>query len=470
MTRLAVAYFREIIGYIDTDGPKGNWESANTPLARFLENSHPGELPNTFKYMQPEGWLAGFLRGETYVEEGIRFLSNLTVIPEGAFSLDKVGIDTLHTQLKDGGIKDGTFTGLYAGPSAPGFTPDFETRLAGLWDHELTPKFSGAQVKIPVSLLPDLDGGQVILPAVHSTFSHILKVPREGYYESLPAVEWMGLEIARRAGLDTADAALVQMPEGMAPALLIERFDIPHVDDDLTKLTRIADFCNVTDRPPQQFKYGTDVSVCFTALEKQSSNPEADREALFKRIILAHYMLDYDMHLKNISVLKTFDRDTHDVHIRFAPVYDAMTTAIYPELGERGSALNYDPQPEHGGLYSQSINNRYDLMKIAELNGISHDEANRIIDHIAQNVADAAVDIARNPPEILKDFPACLLALRCAATEIVWNSDAPNVPEWRDDEVAVPDDYAAIAKNKKNSTTAYAFNGTRNTPGSRFEL
>ncbi len=461
MTILTVAFFREIIGRIDTDGPKGNWQSANTPLARFLENSHPGELPNTFKYLQPEGWLAGVLEGKNYIELGVRFLSNLTIIEEGSYSLDKIGIDTLHAHLRDS-TADGTFTGTYHGPSAAQFSEGYEKHLSGLWNNSLMPKFSGAQVKLPVSLLPDENGGQVILPAVHTPFSHILKVPREGFYASLPAVEWMGLELARRAGLETADHALVEMPNGMAPALIVERFDIPHVEDELRHLTRISDFCNLTDLSPRFNKYETDVSVCFQALEAQSSDPEADRIALFKRIALSHYILDADMHLKNISVLKTIDRETGDVNVRLSPAYDAMTTMIYPELSDRTSALHFDPDPDQGGRCAKPYDSRSDLIVIAGMNGIPWEQADAILDEISQSVVDNAVDIARNPPEVLKSHPACLHALKCAATEIVWRSDAENIPEWGDDEIAMPREYKEEAKIATSPTpikARTAFNG-----------
>lgn len=458
MTILAVAYFREIIGYIDTDGPKDNWRSTDTALARFLENSHPGEKPNTFKFLQPEGWLAGVLEGKNYVEDGIRFLSNLTIIKQGSNALNKVGIDTLHARLEDCIDGDGVFTGTYRGPTAAAFTPVFESDIADLWSHELMPKFSGAQAKIPVSVLQDNAGGHIMMPAVKTTFSHILKVPREGYYASLPAVEWMGMELARRAGLETAKCALVKMPDGMAPALAVERFDIPGIDDDLRMLTRISDFCNITGLPPEKNKYGTDISTCFAALEAQSTNPEEDRIALFKRLVLSSYIRDGDMHLKNISVLKTFDTETEQTHVRFAPVYDSMTTVVYPDLDSRVSALDYDPDPSAGNKRYEAISSRQDLLKIAALNGIPHDQADLIVTHIAQSVIENAVEIAKNPPEIFKDHPACLHALKCAATEIVIRSDVENQPDW--EEYTWPSEYEDTVHTTSPATTTLAFNGS----------
>jgi len=461
MTILNVSFYREIIGRIDTDKPLGNWDSAGTPMARFLEGRHPGELPNTFRNLQPEGWLAGVLRGTNYVEEGIRFLSNLAVVKEGSAALDKVGIDTLHAHLTDCTDENGVFTGKYLGPAAAQFTPAFETDVAGLWKNELMPKFSGAQVKIPVSVFPDENGGYAMLPAVRTPFSHILKVPREGFYASFPAVEWAGLEMARRAGLETAEHALVEMPEGMAPGLVIERFDIPDVNDDLRYLLRISDFCNITDTPPKN-KYDSDILPCFAAIDAQSSDPQADKIAFFKRVVLSQCMMDGDMHKKNISVVKTFDRETGDITMRFSPVYDAMTTVIYPELSNRESALVYDPQPEYEGAYAKRITTRSDLMEIAKINGISWEEADAIIDHISQSVVETAIDIARNPPEILKNHPACLHALKCMATEIYLNSSAPHLPEFGDDEMTWPNEYKEpepLRTSPVSFGAAPAFNG-----------
>lgn len=440
MPILTVAFFREPIGWIDTDAPKGNWRSADTPIARFVENSRPGGLPNTFRFLQPEGWLAGVLSGKNYAEEGVRFLSNFTILDEEkSHSLHKVGIDTLHARLADSTNEQGVFTGAYMGPTSNSFNPAFENTLSNLWQNAMMPKFSGAQVKIPVSLLPDENGGHVILPAVNTPFSHILKVPREGFLQSLPTVEWLGLELSKRAGIETAEHALVEMPDGMAPSLIIERFDIPDVNDDLRQLIRISDFCNITGKDPENHKYGTDISECFAALEGQSSDPDADRIALFKRMVLSHYLRDTDMHLKNISVLKTFDRETGEITVRFAPTYDAMTTVIYPDLSDRDSALCFDPSPDKGGMDRGPIKSKLDLLKIATTNGIPRDEAEEIIAHITQSIADNAVEILQNPPDVIKKHPACMYALQCAVSEIMGATDAENEPEWYD--YVKPEDY-----------------------------
>jgi serine/threonine-protein kinase HipA len=45
-------------------------------------------------------------------------------------------------------------------------------------------------------------------------------------FEMLPIVEWLCLQLGRAAGFAAPDVALTAMPDGMAPALVVERFDI----------------------------------------------------------------------------------------------------------------------------------------------------------------------------------------------------------------------------------------------------
>ena len=56
---LEVAQNREVFGWLIVErGKPAKWESANTPLARFFENGSPKQMPNTIKFLEPEGWLA----------------------------------------------------------------------------------------------------------------------------------------------------------------------------------------------------------------------------------------------------------------------------------------------------------------------------------------------------------------------------------------------------------------------------
>lgn len=58
----------------------------------------------------------------------------------------------------------------------------------------------------------------------------------------------------------------------------------------------------------------------------------SDLEILFKRALFARIVADGDMHLKNLALLKvTGPRSRQVGSVRVAPLYDAVTTRVFPE-------------------------------------------------------------------------------------------------------------------------------------------
>lgn len=54
-------------------------------------------------------------------------------------------------------------------------------------------------------------------------FTHILKPAGTAGFEMLPIVEWLCLELRRVAGFAVPDIGLMAMPDGMTPALELQR-------------------------------------------------------------------------------------------------------------------------------------------------------------------------------------------------------------------------------------------------------
>ena len=52
------------------------------------------------------------------------------------------------------------------------------------------------------------------------------------------------------AGIEAPAIALTGMPDGMPPALIVERFDIRSGDDDNRRIA-LEDICSVLDLPPE---------------------------------------------------------------------------------------------------------------------------------------------------------------------------------------------------------------------------
>ena len=141
-------------------------------------------------------------------------------------------------------------------------------------------------------------------PAWALPFTHILKPAGTGGFEALPLIEWLGLSLARAIGLPVPEAALVRMPDGMPPALLVERFDIrdarrrPATGSPWRTCAR----CSTSSRTT---KYTGTIERVARAIRALSSAPDDDLLILLRRVLFAWLIADGDMHLKNMALLKT---------------------------------------------------------------------------------------------------------------------------------------------------------------------
>lgn len=103
-------------------------------------------------------------------------------------------------------------------------------------------------------------------------------------------------------GLEAPDAALVTMPGGMPPALIVERFDIRRRGKD-QRMLAMEDFCSALDLPPGP-KYDRTIERAARALRALSTAPEQDLLTLFRRALFAWLIGDGDINLKNLALLK----------------------------------------------------------------------------------------------------------------------------------------------------------------------
>ena len=177
-----------------------------------------------------------------------------------------------------------------------------------------------------------------LVPAVGQPFTHILKPPGSGGFETLPIVEWLCLELGRAVGFEVPAATLIQMPDGMSPALIVERFDIRRTPDD-HRMLAMEDFCSILDVPASA-KYDGTIERMARGLRPLSTDPAADLEVLFRRALFAWLIADGDMHLKNLALLKIAEAGApRFTKVRFAPLYDAITTRVFPGLAGDRMAL-----------------------------------------------------------------------------------------------------------------------------------
>ncbi|MBC1183273.1 MAG: type II toxin-antitoxin system HipA family toxin [Brevundimonas sp.] len=332
---LTVAWHGAPVGELTHDGVEWRWAATAKGQPPLVRPTRPGSLPPFIESLLPEGWLAEILDARDEREllrTGRRYMSNIAIVSDPA-ELAEVTPDVLQGRLAQH-IDDGVFTGRYEGPTRRSLEESFQANLAKLFASRDTPRLSGIQIKAPMCLTT---GGELI-PSTGAPFTHILKPAGTNGFEDLPIVEWMGLALARAAGFETPDAALVPMPDGMRPALVVERFDIRRTDNDARRYA-LEDFCSILELPPLR-KYEGSIERTARGLRPLSTQPAQDLEILYRRAVFAWLIADGDMHLKNLALLKIADPGSeHFDEVRFAPVYDAVTTRIFPGLDNDQMAL-----------------------------------------------------------------------------------------------------------------------------------
>ena len=332
---LLVAWHGDPLGRLTHDGFEWRWKPQKRTGPALVRETTPGKLPAFIESLLPEGWLAQVLHERDEREalrRGRRYMSNIVIVQNRA-ELAALAADVLATPLA-AFTHAGRFTGRYVGPARGEIEETFEQKLARIYARAETPRLSGVQIKAPMSLGADGD----LVPAIDQPFTHILKPAGTAGFETLPVVEWLCLEFGRAAGFEVPAAALIEMPEGMSPALVVERFDIRRGPQDQRRLA-LEDFCSILDLPASA-KYDGTIERMARGLRPLSTDPAADLDILFRRAVFAWLIADGDMHLKNLALLKTAGAGAKAfTAVRFAPLYDAVTTRVFPGLGSDRMAL-----------------------------------------------------------------------------------------------------------------------------------
>ncbi len=375
---LLVAWHGQLLGNLAHDGFEWSWQPRRRTAPTPVRDSALGKPPPFIESLLPEGWLARILREgdqREVLRGGRRYMSNVAVVPSRA-ELAAVPQDILSTPLQafsQAGRFNGRYRGLGRGPMAD----TFERNLAKLYSEPGTPRLSGVQIKVPMSLLAD----GTLLPAVDRAFTHVLKPAGSAGFETLPIVEWLCLEFGRAGGFEVPSAALVQMPDGMPPALLVERFDIRRGPNDQRCLA-LEDFCSILNLPASA-KYDGTIERVAKGLRPLSTDPAADLGILFRRAAFAWLIADGDMHLKNVALLRTADIGMRAfTSVRLAPLYDAVTTRVFPGLARDRMALKLNGKDDQ-------LRPR-DFLNMARTIGLPGDEAKAVLADLAARLSQRA--------------------------------------------------------------------------------
>ncbi len=418
---LLVAWHGEPLGRLLHDGFEWRWKAQRRVGPALVRETTPGKLPAFIESLLPEGWLAQVLHERDEREalrRGRRYMSNIVIV-QAREELAALPADVLTTALA-GFLDAGRFTGVYAGPGRGEIEETFEQNLARIFARAETPRLSGVQIKAPMSLTPD----GALVPAIDQPFTHILKPAGTAGFETLPIVEWLCLELGRAAGFEVPDAALIEMPDGLAPALVVERFDIRRGPQDDRRLA-MEDFCSILDLPASA-KYDGTIERMARGLRPLSTDPAADLDILFRRAVFAWLIADGDMHLKNLAILKTAEAEAKAfTMVRFAPLYDAVTTRVFPGLGGDRMALKLNGKDDRL--------TRHDFLALARTIGLTVGDAEAAIGELAGHLSECtktlrlpAFAAESEAAKTAQDKVIALVRDRCAV--FMGSAEASNSP------------------------------------------
>jgi serine/threonine-protein kinase HipA len=379
---LTVAWHGEPIGHLRHDGFEWRWSPIEGEGPQLIRQTAPGKLPPFIASLLPEGWLESVLHDKderAALRSGRRYMSNIT-IAENPAELAELPRDTLLTRL-DRYTADGLFTGRYAGPGRNAMHKSFERNLARIYEHKDAPRLSGVQIKAPMYL----DDKGILAPSIGKPFTHILKPAGTSGYEALPVIEWLAMTLGRAGDFTVPATALLTMPDDMPPALVVERFDIRDGLQD-RRMIALEDLCAVLGLPTAA-KYDGTIERIARAVRPLSTAPDDDLIVILKRALLAWLIADGDMHLKNMALLKIADPGAeHFRSVRLAPLYDTLTTRVFPRLAHDRMALKLNGKDDKL--------RRSDFQTLARTAGLKAADADKAIDALIGRLEHAIDRIA----------------------------------------------------------------------------
>lgn len=234
---------------------------------------------------------------------------------------------------------------------------------------------AGAQDK----LVARIDGSALVLPLYGTPSTHIVK-PGAEYFPASVENEHFCQTLAAR--IDMRSSASNIMMFGGERYYVTARYDREMSDGRVCRLHQ-EDFCQMLSVDPE-VKYeedgGPGVSQCFETLGRlHVTLPEM---FAFLDMLIYNFLIgNADAHAKNYSVVYRKGRAT------LAPLYDAVSTLVYPELS-REFAMSI------GGERDLSVINRDSFARQATTMGISASLVEARIDALVKRILPAAQNLA----------------------------------------------------------------------------
>ena len=263
---------------------------------------------------------------------------------------------------------------------------------------------AGAQDKLPVVF----DGKRIGLPLNGTPSSHILKPEIHGIEDSVTN-EGFCLALAEAMQLKPARSKIHAVQNRRF--LLVERYD--RIADTQGSRRRLhqEDFCQALGVVPEmkyQNEGGPDLAQCFDLVRRMTRPSAPQILRLLDYVIFSALIGNHDAHAKNFSLL--YDGKTPVL----APLYDTLSTAVYPTLTQKMAM-------KIGSKYRFSELQARHWMQFSEGVGLAKAPARRRILELARALPIAARGLQSAPGrgfvgDLLVERIIAVLEQRCALT------------------------------------------------------
>lgn len=234
---------------------------------------------------------------------------------------------------------------------------------------------AGAQDK----LVARIDADSLVLPLYGTPSTHIVKPAAEFFPESVEN-EHFCQSLATRVGLKSSESRIMMF--GGERYYVTTRYDRESVVGKTSRLHQ-EDFCQMLSVHPE-VKYeedgGPGIAKCFEVLGRQHV-VLADTLSFLDMILFNYLIGNADAHAKNYSVVY------RNGGVRLAPLYDAVSTAVYPDLS-RESAMAIGGDRDFGAI------NRASFGRLAGECSLSPKLVLSRLDALARKMRPAAEELA----------------------------------------------------------------------------
>lgn len=221
------------------------------------------------------------------------------------------------------------------------FIEKMNTRPLIKADDKLRLSLAGAQEKLALAKI----NGEWYLPLNGAPSTHILKPTRTGLLSSLAQNEYICMKLAKSFGLSVPDVDLLSIAG--KDVFVVERYDRIKTADSIKRLHQ-EDFCQalgIVTSSKYQNDGGPGIADIFNTISKVCTVPAIESQKFLRYVIFNYMIGNCDSHGKNYSLLYK------DSRVELSPLYDAVSTIIYPGLTDK---------------LSMKIGNHYEIQKIGK--------------------------------------------------------------------------------------------------------